>query len=116
MMTPTDRADLSNRPPDRLSRPANSPYTTRQARFETDGMTIETPPVEATLTEYGIQVDCRIPRQKIATPAREMFVDDRPDLRADAQAGQQGLLFPASDPSQRMLGGQPASLRFLFEE
>ena len=50
-------------------------------------MTIETPPVETTLIEYGIQVDCRIPRQKIATPASGMFVDDRPDLRADAQAG-----------------------------
>lgn len=116
MTTPTDRADPSNCPPDRLSRPANSPYTTRQARFETDGMTIEMLPVETTLTEFGIQVDCRLPRRGIVTPANETFVDDQPDLRADAQAGQQRLLFPNSDPSQRTLGGQPASIRFLFEE
>jgi hypothetical protein len=116
MTTPTDRADSSNRPPDRLSHPANSPCTTRQARFEMDGMRIETPPVEATLTEYAIQVDCRIPRQKIATPAGEAFVDDRSDVGADAQAGQQWLLFPTSDPSQRTLESKPASPRFLFEE
>ena len=116
MIAPTDRVDPSNRPTDRLSRPANSLYTIRQARFETDRMTIETPPVETTLIEYGIQVDCRIPRQKIATPASGMFVDDRPDLRADAQAGQQRLLFPTSDPSQRTLKSKAASLRFLFEE
>jgi len=79
-------------------------------------MTIETPPVETTLTEYAIQVDCRIPRQKIATPAGEAFVDDRSDVGADAQAGQQWLLFPTSDPSQRTLESNPASPRFLFEE
>jgi len=54
MITPTDRADPLNRPSDRLSRHTDSHRTTRQARFETDGMTIETPPVETTLIEYGI--------------------------------------------------------------
>ena len=116
MITLTDRADPLNRPSDRLSRHIDSHRTTRQPRFETSGMTIETPPVETTLIEYGIQVDCRIPRQKIATPASGMFVDDRPDLRADAQAGQQRLLFPTSDPSQRTRESKAASLRFLFEE
>ena len=116
MITPTDRADPLNGPSDRLSRHTDSHRTTRQVRFETDGMTIETPPVETTLIEYGIQVDCRIPRQKIATPAGEAFVDDRSDVGADAQAGQQWLLFPTSEPSQRTLESKAASLRFLFEE
>lgn len=116
MTTPTDRADPSNRPPGPLSRPANSPYTTRQARFDTDGMKIETPPVEATLTEYGLQVDCRIPRRELAMPTSEAFVDDRLDPRAGAETGQQRLLFPTSDPAQRTLKGKLASLWFLIEE
>ena len=55
MITPTDRADPLNGPSDRLSRHTDSHRTTRQARFEMDGMRIETPPVEATLTEYAIK-------------------------------------------------------------
>lgn len=77
---------------------------------------IETQAVEATLSEYRLQVDCPIPRRKLATPMSEAFVDDRPASRAGTKACQQRLLFPTSNPTQWTLEGKLASLQFLIGE
>ena len=116
MTTPTDCANLSTSPRKRSPRPASSLHTTRQTRFETEGVSIETPPIEATLTKYGLQVDCRITQRRLAMPTSEAFVDDRPDLRADSPVSRQQMHFPSTDPTQRTLEDKPASLRFLFQE
>jgi len=116
MTTPTDCANLSTSPRKRSPRPASSLHTTRQTRFETEGVAIEAPPISATLSKYGLQVDCRIPQQGLAMPTSEAFVDDRPDLRADPPVSRQQMLFSSSDPTQRTLEDKPASLRFLFQE
>jgi hypothetical protein len=72
--------------------------------------------MEATLVEYGLQVDSSRSRSRLAIPASDTFVDDRPAQRTESRASQQGLLFPTGDPDQRTLEGGSASLRFLFEE
>ena len=112
MTLPTNRTDSS----DRSSRSGRSDRISWQARFETDGLSVEIPPIEATLVEYGLEVDAPILRPRLAVPASDAFVDDRPAQRTGSRAGQQQLLFPTSDPAQRTLEGKPASLRILFEE
>jgi hypothetical protein len=116
MTTPTDCANLSTSPRKRSPRPASSLHTTRQTRFETEGVAIEAPPIAATLIKYGLQIDCPIPQRRLAIPTSEAFVDDRPDLRADTLVSRQQMLFPSTDPNQRTLEDKPASLRFLFQE
>jgi hypothetical protein len=55
-------------------------------------------------------------RPRLATSASDAFVDDRQDPRSVSWTGRQRLLFPTSDPAQRTLEDEPASLRVLFEE
>jgi len=116
MTTPTDCDNPSPSLRRRSPRPASSPHTTRQTRFETEGLAIEAPPIEATLTKHGLRVDCRIPQRRLTMPTSEAFVDDRPDLRANSPVVRQQMLFPSSDPPQRTLKDKSASLQFLFQE
>jgi hypothetical protein len=79
-------------------------------------LSVEIPPIEATLIEYGLQVDAPIPRSRLAVPTSDAFVDDRQDPKSVSWTGRQRLLFPTGDPAQRTLEDEPASLRILFEE
>ena len=88
----------------------------RQARFVPDGLLIETLPLEATLVEYGLRVEPRMPQLRVAVPATEAFVDDRSDPRTKPGTSRQESLFPTSDSAQQTLDGEFASLQFLFEE
>jgi hypothetical protein len=62
------------------------------------------------LVEYGLRVDSLIPRYRLAVPASDAFVDDRPLRRTESRAGQQCLLFPSYDPAQQTLEGDSASI------
>jgi hypothetical protein len=112
MNLPADRTDSSNR----SSRSVRSDCISWQARFETDGLSVEIPPIEATLVEYSLQVDSPMSRPRLAVPAGDAFVDGRPIRRTGSRADQQRLLFPTNDPAQRTLEGKPTSLSILLEE
>ena len=116
MTTPTDCANLSTSPRKRSPRAASSPHTTRQTRFETERIVIEMQPIEATLTKYGLRVDCRIPQRRLAMPTSEAFVDDRPDSRTGTKASQKRMLFLTNDPAQRAPEDKLPSHPFLTEE
>lgn len=100
----------------RSTRCGRSAHDFRQTQFDTDGLSAETPRSEATLVAYGLRVDSSIPRSRLAVPASDAFVDDRPPRRIESRADQQCLLFPTNDPNQQTLEGDSASIRFLFED
>jgi hypothetical protein len=50
MTLPTTRTDSS----DRSWQSGRSDRISWQAQFETDGLSVEVPPIEATLAEYGL--------------------------------------------------------------
>lgn len=99
----------------RSTRCSRSTHDFQQTQFDTDGLSAETPPLEATLVEYGLRVDSSIPRSRLAVPASDAFVDDRPPRRSESRADHQCLLSPTNDPNQQTLKGDSASIRFLFE-
>jgi hypothetical protein len=55
-------------------------------QFDTDGLSVETPPSEPTLVRYGLRVDSSIPRFRLEVPASDGFVDDRRSRRIESRA------------------------------
>ena len=100
----------------RSTRCSRSTHDFRQTQFDTDGLSVETPPLEATLVEYGLRVGSSIPQSRLAVPASDAFVDDRPPRRIESRADQQCLLLPTDDPNQQTLEGDSASIQFLLED
>jgi hypothetical protein len=86
----------------------------QQAIFGTEGLEIETDAVETTLADHGIEPGRRR-TTRLDVPGSEAFVDDRPrvnDRKEDA--GEQGSLFPSTDPGQRTIDGRDARMSPLF--
>jgi hypothetical protein len=104
MIQQTNRTGSSTR----STRCSRSAHNFRQTQFDTDGLSVETPPLEATQVEYGLRVDSSIPPSRLAVPASDAFVDDRPPRRTRSGGGQQCLLFQTNDPSQQTIQGDSA--------